>query len=213
MDGWVVKISGQSRQLDTLDNPAWLIFCETLNLDGSVHTPRMYSLFPTPIQVHYSWGPLYRDQFGEFVCGYWGLKGLKQWRKTDEMVTNDMKMGGNCDSNNENCKYSTPSCRHFVHHCEWKHIRIENSTCSESHQFGNMCPAVMCMEKLYAKHEVTVINMVSGINLHVKLCQGFVFVFCFFFMATNFLCLVTILKLFKSHQKFEKNWAWSTEKQ
>ena len=55
----------------------------------------------------------------------------------------------------------------------------------------------MCMEKLYAKHEVTVINMVSGINLHVKLHQ----VIFFFFMATNFICLVTILKVFESHQK------------
>ena len=34
-----------------------------------------------------------RDQFGEFVCAYWSLKGLKQRRKTDEMVTNDMKLG------------------------------------------------------------------------------------------------------------------------
>ena len=29
----------------------------------------------------------------------------------------------------------------------------------------------MCMEKLYAKHEVPVINVVNGINLHVKLHQ------------------------------------------
>ena len=42
------------RQPATFDNPAWLIFCETLNLDRPVHTPRMYSLFPTPLQVHYS---------------------------------------------------------------------------------------------------------------------------------------------------------------
>ena len=53
------------------------------------------------------------------------------------------------------------------------------------------------MEKLYAKHEILVINVVSGINLHVKLHQAFFF----FLMATNFLCLVTILKLSKSHQK------------
>ena len=50
-----------------------------------------------------------------------------------------------------------------------------DSTCSESHQFGNLCLAVMCMEKLYAKHEVPVINVVSGINLHVKLHQVFFF--------------------------------------
>ena len=53
----------------------------------------------------------------------------------------------------------------------------------------------MCMEKLYAKHEVPVINVVSGINLHVKLHQVI------FFMATNFISLVTILKVYESHQK------------
>ena len=39
------------------------------------------------------------------------------------------------------------------------------------------------MEKLYAKHEVTVINMVSGINLHVKLHQVFFFNGDQFFMS------------------------------
>ena len=52
------------------------------------------------------------------------------------------------------------------------------------------------MEKLYAKNEVPVINVVNGINLHVKLHQVI-----FFFMATNFICLVTILKVYESHQK------------
>ena len=46
---------------------------------------------------------MYRDQFGEFACGYWGLRvnskikttdmALKQRHKTDEIVTNDMKIG------------------------------------------------------------------------------------------------------------------------
>ena len=31
---------------------------------------------------------------------------LKQWLKTYETVTNDMKMGWNCDSNKDNCKYN-----------------------------------------------------------------------------------------------------------
>ena len=28
---------------------------------------------------------MYRDQFGEFVCGYWGLKGLKKKTRSPKL--------------------------------------------------------------------------------------------------------------------------------
>ena len=47
------------------------------------------------------------------------------------------------------------------------------------------------MEKLHAKHEIPVINVASGINLHVKLHQAF-----FFLMVPNFVMFGEHLKTF-----------------
>ena len=68
----------------------------------------------------------------------------------------------------------------------------------------------MCMEKLYAKHEVPVINVVNGINLHVKLHQVI-----FFFYGNQFYMSGDHFKSFWKSPKgnFQKNWAWSTEMQ
>ena len=29
---------------------------------------------------------MYKDQFGEFVCEYWGLKGYKPWAHTSSLA-------------------------------------------------------------------------------------------------------------------------------
>ena len=39
---------------------------------------------------------MYGDQFGEFVCGYWGLKGYKRLKTIEDFKTVTLKSGRDC---------------------------------------------------------------------------------------------------------------------